>query len=154
MTLGISTNTRLLGMAIIAPEGLAVYKVFLHKSSWSPVKANLIISSLEPCVRQYSIKRVVLSIPPLHHQTEAFLALIDCLRKYFEGKGIVVVEVSVASVYALCPPGGRRTKKEVMEALTSRYPELYRFYKKEITNKRRYYIKLFEAVGVAVVSNV
>lgn len=148
--MGISTNTRLLGLAIIERNGLVEYSVRLHKSSWSPSKANLITASLEPCVRQYSIKRVILSIPPRHHQTKAFTALRTCLEQYFKQKDIPVVTESADSIYGVCTTGALRTKKEIMRTLSLQFPELHGFYQKELRNKNRYYVKLFEAVGVAV----
>lgn len=148
-TMGISTNTRLLGMAIITEEGLEVHKVYLHKSPWSPSKANLIISSLEPCVRQYSITSVILSIPPRHHQTRAFCELLALLREYFLERNILFNEKPIAALYAFCRGKQRRTKVKVLQALIKRYPELTRFYQKELRNKAKYYTKLFEAVGMA-----
>jgi len=147
--MGISTNTRLLGMAIITKEGLAVHKVYLHKSPWSPSKANLIISSLEPCVRQYCITSVVLSIPPQHHQTRAFCELRILLREYFLERNIVLSEKPVAELYRFCSGGQRKTKAMVLQALNKKYPELTPFYQKELRNKAKYYTKLFEAVGMA-----
>ncbi len=150
VVMGISTNTRLLGLAIIERNGLVEYSVRLHKSSWSPSKANLITASLEPCVRQYSIKRVILSIPPTHHQTKAFTNLQTCLEQYFTEHHIPVVTESTDSIYRVCASGTLRTKKEVMRTLSLQFPELHSFYQKELRNKNRYYVKLFEAVGIAV----
>lgn len=149
VTLGISTNTRLLGLAIINRGSLVDYSIHLHKSSWSPSKANLIVTSLEPCVRQYSIKRVVLSIPYPHHQTEAFKLLIPFIRKYFEEKHIPFLTKTPEAFQPLYPPGRKKTKKVFMQALTLRYPQLMLCYTKEVRNKNKYYSKLFEAVAVA-----
>lgn len=148
-TLGISTNTRLLGLAIINQSGLVDYSIHLHKSSWSPSKANMIITSLEPCVRQYCIKRVVLSIPYAHHQTEAFTYLISCIQAYFETKQIPVFTETPEAFHLLYPAGKKKTKKELMQVLTYRYPQLTLCQQKELRNKNRYYFKLFEAVAVA-----
>lgn len=148
--MGISTNTRLLGVAIIEKNGLVDYSVRLHKSSWSPSKANLITASLEPCVRQYSIKRVVLSIPPRHHQTKAFTALRTHLEQYFARKKIPIACESIDSIYRACANDAPPNKKEVMRTLSLRFPELHGFYQKELRNKNRYYVKMFEAVGIAV----
>ena len=151
-TLGISTNTRLLGLAIINKDELCKYKMYLHKSSWSPSKANLIISSLEPCVRQYCIKEVVLSMPPQHHQTGAFSELRNALITYFIARGIAVREIPVIALYSLCPHDVSQNKKEVIKAVTVQFPQLRLFCIKELRNKNRYYTKLFEAVGVALLS--
>jgi hypothetical protein len=149
VTLGISTNTRLLGLAIIEQNSLVDYSIHLHKQSWSAAKAKMIISSLEPCVRRYSIKRVVLSIPYAHHQTEAFRHLIYAIREYFEAKQIRVSAETPEAFDSLYPPGQKKTKKALMHALTLRYPQLTLCYQKELRNKKKYYSKLFEAVAVA-----
>jgi hypothetical protein len=149
VTLGISTNTRLLGLAIITQNSLVDYSIHLHKQSWNAAKAKMIISSLEPCVRRYSIKRVVLSIPYAHHQTEAFRHLIYAIREYFEAKEIPVYAETPEAFDSLYPPGQKKTKKALMHALTLRYPQLTLCYQKELRNKKKYYSKLFEAVAVA-----
>lgn len=151
MILGISTNTRLIGLAIINPENSLVdYSIRLYKSSWSPSKANMIVTScLEPCVRQYCIKRAVLSIPRAHHQTKEFRELVNRIREYFKGIKIPVYEKDVSQLHAIWPQEQKKTKKVLMQALTLQYPQLTLCYHKELRNKRRYYIKVFEAVGAA-----
>lgn len=151
VTLGISTNTRLLGIVIIKQGVLVDYFIRLHKSPWSPSKVTEIITSLEPCVRQYCIKSVVLSIPHVYHQTEAFKTLICRIREYFEKKQIAVYTHPPSAIYALCPPGQKKTKQTLMEALVASYPQLTYCYQKELRNKTKYYYKLFEAVAVAMV---
>ena len=150
VTLGISTNTRLLGLAVIKQNSLVDYSIHLHKSSWSPSKADLILTSLEPCVRQYCITRVILSIPYAHHQTEAFRQLIYYIRAFFEAKGIPVFAETPEAFYPLYSPGQKKTKKVLMKSLTQLFPQLSYWYKKEMRNKSKYYIKLFEAVAVAM----
>lgn len=150
VTLGISTNTRLLGLAIIKQGSLLDYSIRLHKSSWSPSKVTEIITSLEPCVRQYCIKRVVLSIPHEYHQTKEFKHLISCIKEYFEAKGITVYSESPEALYSLCPPEQKKTKKALMKSITEQFPQLTYCYQKEMRNKNKYYIKLFEAVAVAI----
>jgi len=149
-TLGISTNTRLLGIAIINQHGLAEYSIRLHKSSWSASKANMIVTSLEPCVRRYCIKRVVLSIPHAHHQTNQFKHLISRICAYFEAKQIPVYTQTPETLYTFCSPEQKKTKKAIMLSLVHQFPALRYYYIKEIRNKNKYYIKLFEAVAVAV----
>jgi len=109
----------------------------------------MITTSLEPCVRQYCIKRVILSIPNAYHQTEAFSLLITRIREYFEAKNIPVYTQTPQAFHTLYPPGEKQPKKALMQALTLMYPQLSLCYHKEVRNKKRYYIKVFEAVAVA-----
>ena len=151
VTLGISTNTRLIGLAIINHHNaLEDYSIHLHKSSWSPSKANMIVtSSLEPCARQYCINQVILSRPHEYHQTERYKQLVSHIKEYFDGKKIPVYEKPASAFHSLCPPEQKKTKKALMQALTLQYPQLTLCYHKELRNKKRYYIKVFEAVAVA-----
>lgn len=147
--LGLSTNTRLLGLAIIQNGHLSEYKVLLHKQPWSPAKVTQIIASLEPCVRRYSIKKVVLSIPHAHHTTKEWKYLAAKMEKYFSAKQIHFEKRSCQALYSLCSEG-QKTKKTLMFSLAARFPELSGFYYKEMRNRNRYYTKLFEAVGMAL----
>jgi len=147
--LGLSTNTRLLGIAIIEEGQLSDYSIRLFKASWSPSKATRIITSLEPCVRQYSIKKVVLSTPRKFHQTEAYKYLVKRLCRYFERKGIPVIQEVSDSILSLCATNEKKGKKSLMKALCVRYPELKYCHDRELRNKNKYYHKLFEAVAAA-----
>lgn len=148
--LGISTNTRLLGLAIIDEDGLSKHCVRLYKSPWSPEKATRIITSLEPCVRQYSIKAVVLSIPEHHHQNDAVKKLLRELTDFFEDRQIAVHRYSASTMLKHYKSNGKLSKKSLMKSLVDHYPQLTYYYQKEIRNKKRYFIKVFEAVAVAL----
>lgn len=148
--LGISTNTRLLGRAIITEDGfLTDYSIHLFKASWSPSKITEIITSLEPCVRRYCIKSVVLSIPHAHHQTEAFKELLIRISEFFITQGVPVYTETPEAIRCLCPAREAKTKKVLMMTLAARFPQLRPSYERELRNKNKYYYKLFEAVAVA-----
>lgn len=149
VTLGISTNTRLLGLAIIKDGALLDYFIHLNKSPWSTSKADKIITSLEPCARQYSIRTIILSTPYQYHQTKELKYLLGRIRRYFKVTGIPVYEKTPEEIYRLCPPGQKKGKKTLMQALTLMYPQLTLCQHRELRNKNKYYFKLFEAVAVA-----
>lgn len=149
--LGISTNTRLLGKAIIKQGKLVEHSMHLHKLPWSPEKADAIITGLEPCIKQFSIKRIALSIPHRHHQTPEFLELMQRMRQHFSSRGIAVVTLWPTALHALLPEKTKRPKKLLMKTLCDRFPRLSVCYARELRNRRRHYIKLFEAVAAALV---
>jgi hypothetical protein len=151
--LGISTNTRLLGKAIIRHGKLVEYSMHFYKLPWSPAKADAIITSLEPCIKQFCIKNIVLSIPHSHHQTPEFQALLGCIRRHFIAKGIAVSTLWPTALHSLLPEKTKRPKKLLMLALCKRFPELDYYHRKELKNRRRHYIKLFEAVAAALVQS-
>jgi hypothetical protein len=149
--LGISTNTRLVGRAIISEGRLTEYAIRLHKSPWSPAKATKIISGLEACVSRYSVKQVVLSIPPEYHQTKAFRHLRNRIAAYFAKKGIPLVEAPPETLEAFVSDDEKKIKQTLMKSLAAHFPELEYYRKKELRNKHKHYIKMFEAIAVAAV---
>jgi hypothetical protein len=150
MVLGISTNTRLVSIALISQNSLVEHSITLHKSSWSPLKRDSIIASLEPCVRQYCIKSVVLSIPHAHHQTTAFTELREALTSFFQSHQIPLSTKTPEAFASLYPPGTKKHKEALMTTMVTRFAALKPYYHKEMRNKHRYYFKLFEAVAMAV----
>lgn len=150
--LGISTNTRLLGLAIIEEGRLLDYSIRLDKSPWSPAKVTRIITSLEPCVRQYSIKKVVLSMPYTYHQTDAFKTVLDSLKQYCKQNHITFFTETQDALFAICDQPEKKSKKDVMYTLTCLFPQLAYCFQKELKNKKKYFTKLFEAVAVAMLN--
>ena len=147
--LGLSTNTRLLGLAVINQGILMDYKIRLFKHAWSPHKATQILAGLEPCINEYSITKAVLSMPYAHHQTEAFQYLVLRMHEFFKKKGIPFSTETPEAFHLLLAPGAKNTKKNLMQALCLDFPQLSNCEYKELHNKRKYWYKLFEAVGVA-----
>ncbi|MEO6730312.1 MAG: hypothetical protein ABIN01_03790 [Ferruginibacter sp.] len=90
-----------------------------------------------------------MSIPYAHHQTEAFKYLIIAIRQYFRAQQIPVYTETPKAFDHLYPPGRKKTKKALMHTLTFLYPQLTLCYSKEVRNKNKYYIKVFEAVAAA-----
>jgi len=89
----------------------------------------------------------------MHTPTEAFKELISCICEYFEAKDIPVYSEPTEALYALCSLEQKKTKKALMKSLTMKYPQLSYCYHKEVRNKSKYYIKLFEAVAIALLTN-
>lgn len=79
-----------------------------------------------------------------------FRDLTTRIKAFFLAKNIEVKEQSVFALQAFCTDHGRKTKKKIMRCLAERFPELGMYYEREKRNKNKYYRKLFEAVGMAV----
>lgn len=152
VTVGVGINTRLVSVAVLTKGRLAAYWTHLYKSSWSPEKRAMIIAGFEPCVRQYCINRVVLSIPSASHQTTALWQLVEAIESFFNPHNIIVTTITPEAFGAVCPVHHRGYKKALMQVMVQRFPELTRFYHKELRNNHKYYFKLFEAVASAVLA--
>lgn len=146
--LGLSVNTRMLGLAVIKGNLLVDYHIKLRKEPWTPRKRELILTSLQPWFAFYTITNVALSIPYEKQTSSQTKDLLESLKRYFIEQKIHLSTYPAKTLYALCKE--TKAKKEIMKTLALEYPELSFHYRKEMTNKNKYYVKLFEAVGVAM----
>jgi hypothetical protein len=153
VVLGISTNTRRTGVAIIERDMLVDYFLHSHPQKWCKEKIDAIVVTLDQYVNRYHITNIALTIPYDHHQTNEFLELIAHLKKWYKKNNISVLQVSMHAIHSLYQTGAKKAKKELMHALVAIYPELTLCFKKELHNRSRYYIKVFEAVGAIAYMN-
>lgn len=147
--LGLSLNTRMLGLAVISGNHLVDYHIQLRKEAWTPHKRELILASLQPWCERYSINNVALSIPYEKQTSSQTKELLESLKRHFSEKKIHLSSYPPKTLSTFCQEA--KTKKEVMKTLAGLYPELSFQCRKEIENKNKYYVKLFEAVGVATI---
>lgn len=144
--LGLSVNTRTIGLALLSQGQLKDLAIQLRKEPWTPQKKERILASLRPWC-SYSIHSIALSMPRESHLTREIKELLDVIRLFFTKEKITLKAYPVKAVYQFC--GNARKRTELMAKLVLLHPELIGYYQKETANKNKYYIKLFEAVGVA-----
>ena len=147
--LGISFSTRMQGLAVIKSHYLIDYSLKLLKDKWGPQKRDLILSSLASCIKCHTISTICLSIPRPHEQTKEFKELYVLIRNLAYQQKIRLVEYSPKQLLLLVTGPEKKTKKAMMRSLSEMYPELVMQYEKEMSNRNKYYIKLFEAVACA-----
>ena len=147
--LGVSFSSRMLGLAVVQSDTLIDYSVKLFKESWSPAKMNRILSSLTSAINDYNITDMILSIPPIHFQEKPFQDLWVEIASLGHTKSLNVKMYRQAELQALCGGDERMTRKSLMEAIITWYPELQSFYKREVRNKNKYYHTMFEAIAAA-----
>jgi hypothetical protein len=139
----------MLGLAVISGSNLVDYQIQLRKEAWTPHKKELILASLHTWFERYSITNVALSIPYEKQSSSQTKELLESFKSHFSEKKIPVTSYPAKVLSTLCQEA--KTKKEVMRVLAGLYPELSFQYMKEMGNKNKYYVKLFEAVGVATI---
>lgn len=147
--LGLSFNTRNLGLAVVKLNQLVDYSSKLHKEKWTPQKREMILTSLVTCIEDYNIQKITLSIPYARHQTAAFMELVRAIIAVAQMKNIEVITYSPKDLLLFIPDSKRKTPKVFMKQLVAFFPELIPYYEKEVENKNKYYYKMFEAIGVA-----
>jgi DNA polymerase elongation subunit (family B) len=144
--LGISANSRILGIATIQGNQLLDFNVRLFKERWSSNKAQKIVSRLLPCIQQYSIKSIALAMPPAHYRNKETEILLRLINTFSRKQKVRITTYNPKAFSCFCLENKAR-KKALMDGLSNLYPELGFIQRKELRNKRRHYHKLFEAVA-------
>lgn len=147
--LGLSFNTRNLGLAIVKSDRLVDYSSKLHKQKWTSVKMEMILTSLASCIDAYTIDKITLSIPYIRHQTSEFRDMMRAIIALAQMRNIEVITYTPQDLFLFIPDAKKKTSKVFMQHLVFLYPELVPWYEKETSNKNKYYYKMFEAIGVA-----
>lgn len=147
--LGLSFNTRNLGLAVVKLNHLVDYSSKLHKEKWTPQKREMILTSLGSCIEDYTIEKISLSIPYARHQTKEFTELINGVVALAQMRNIEVITYMPNDLRMMIPDTKKKTMKAVMQQLVYFYPELAAYLEKELNNKSKYYYKMFEAIGIA-----
>lgn len=147
--LGISANSRVIGLSIIHNNELKDYSVRLYKESWSNSKVDRIVASLSPCIKNHNITHIALAIPYAHCSSQETETVISALKSAFRKQKIPVTLFRQETLFSICQKR-KAKKKALMEHLTKYYPELWYVQQKELRNTRRYYYKLFEAIAAAL----
>jgi hypothetical protein len=153
MILGVSTNSRVLGMAVIDSQSLRDYKTCLFKEKWSSQKRERILATINTFAQEHGVDRVAIHLPPQYHLTKGIEDLIGHIRSYCRRYKLPLnFYRSQALEYF---SGSKRAKKKaLMRELSLRFPELTFLLEKELRNRKRYYIKLFEATGAAFLAKL
>ena len=151
--LGISYSTRLIGLAVVSSNHLVDYSVKLYKEKWSPTKCDKIRQALQSCVEDYNIQEIVLSIPAYFSQIPAFGEINECINSFATECNIPISYQNRKMLLSLCIDEEKPNKKEFMRSLVFFYPELNKLFEREKRNKKRYYVKIFEAIGFALLQS-
>jgi hypothetical protein len=151
--LGISYSTRMQGLAIIKSHLLVDYSLKLYKEKWGPHKRDSIISSLASCIKDYNITAICLSRPSPHQQTHECRELYLLIRSLAYQQKVRLIEYTHRELRFFCYNCKKKTNSALMRGLSELYPELIPYFTKEVSNKNKYYIKLFEAVAAATLFN-
>ncbi len=139
----------MLGLAVISGPDLLAYHIKLRKEVWTLHKRETILTSLHPWCERYSISNVALSIPYEKQISSQTQELLESITLHFKQKGIPVSSYTPPMVSAFYR--NAKTKKEIMKTIADRHMDLMYHYTKEMRNKHKYYIKLFDAVAVATI---
>jgi RNase H-fold protein (predicted Holliday junction resolvase) len=145
--LGISIGTRSSGIAILDNGRLEAWNTLSFRNAWSEKKATKIVSKYEKYLKKHTVTVVVLKIPPLTHQTEAILTLMEKVREIVSYHGCMVEHKTQTDIKVAIPE--IKNGRDLINHTAKLYPALIPKLNKELLNRNSYHDKMFEAVLVA-----
>lgn len=149
IVLGLSANTRTFAFAIVRGKALEHYHTSLFKGTWNDEKKDLILARLKSLLATGIITDVALALPYESHTTNQIESLLESFTTYLKDQNIAVCAYTSQAFHILCEEGQPKTKKVMMQTISELYPALGRLYQREMRNKNKYYVRLFEAVALA-----
>lgn len=147
--LGISCSTRILGLSVFYTRSLVDYGVTLNKQSWCTEKQDRFLGLITKYCSVHAITNVVLVVPSATHQTLCWQLLHNAIIEFATSAGIVITYFSHSELYTAFAHPIKKTKASLIRRMALFYEELEPFELKQLQNKSKYYIKLFEAVAGA-----
>ncbi|WP_259068715.1 hypothetical protein HDF24_07370 [Mucilaginibacter sp. X4EP1] len=145
--LGISIGTRSSGIAILEGNQLKVWNTISFKASWSEEKGDTIIAHYEQYIKKHNVKIVIVKIPRISHHTDGIVNLLQKVQKMITYHGCMVDYRSQAEIKEALPR--IRNKRDVINYTATLYPVLANHQQRELTNRNKYHLRMFEAVLVA-----
>lgn len=145
--LGISCSTRMIGCAVYTSNQLVDYSIRLHKQKWSPDKKDMFLATIASFVQLYTITDIALAIPHSFYQTAECRELIEAIGVFALNNDLIIATYSMGEIYQAFGNQVKPTRASLIKRMVLFYEELERYEMKELQNKHKYYIKLFEAVA-------
>jgi hypothetical protein len=146
--IGISLGTRSTGLAVMHLGSLKNYKVIVFKNRWSKQKLMSILKRLGSLITIPGCT-VAVKVPPAVYQSKSLQDLTAALAKHFKDHNIRYMLLTIDDLKNHCFPNLKANKKELIDWITNKYPELLFKYQLEKKNRHAYYGKLFEATIAA-----
>ena len=147
--LGISLGTRLIGIAVIRDDRLLHWQVRKFKGQWSPKRSEKILTFIAQFIRQHEIQAVAVKVP-----TKGYLShgLIDLSAELGMYASIANLDMRSFRIHDLKKFFAKKSlnRKEMMHSICERFPFLETTYQKELSNRKAYHVKMFEAILAAI----
>jgi uncharacterized membrane protein len=145
--LALSMNTRMTGLALFINGNLIDYSLKFYKDTFSQKKLDILKASLQSSIHNITVKHIVLSMPPTFYQTKEFLLLVEVIERFANEHFIAFTKYTTKDIYFAFASRVNPSRKSLMHRMVLFYRELEEYEFKELRNKNKYYIKLFEAVA-------
>jgi Holliday junction resolvasome RuvABC endonuclease subunit len=147
--IGINPGTRYLGIAVFQGTELMDWRVKTFKGKWSKGKMEKIIGAILEIIELYEPD--ALAVKKLHpsRRSENLARLTIKIKELARRKGLRVYQYSIKDLEDFFVENEKLNKRNLAEAVLSRYPDLSHELNKEKSHKNPYHIRAIEAVALA-----
>lgn len=148
--IGINPGTRYLGVAIFEGPEPVDWRNKTLKEKWSKEKMNRVIGIISSFIERYEPN--ILAIKKLHpsRRSENLKRLVVRIKEFSKRKGLKVYQYSIKNLENFFSGEERiKNKKRLAEIVVSEFPVLFHEFKRDKSNRNKYFIRVFEAVALA-----
>ena len=150
--IGINPGTRYLGIAVLDGSELLDWRIKALEGKWSGEKIQKAIGIISELLDRYEPN--VLAIKKLHlsRRSENLLRLTNKIKDFAQRKKLKVYQYSIKEIENILIEGKKLNKRNLTKVIVSEYPVLLQELQKEKRNKNPYFVRMFEAVALGIMS--
>jgi hypothetical protein len=150
--LGVNPGAKYLGLAILQDGDLRSWEVKNIHGKWSKKKMAKIMGIINDYVTAYNASTVCLKKINPARSSKQLLSLAENIRSYCQSKNIKVYQYSIQEIKTIYSSTQIKidNRKSLAEVIAEHYPILFNELKKEQRYRNAYYIRMFEAVALAL----
>jgi Holliday junction resolvasome RuvABC endonuclease subunit len=152
--LAVDPGSRELGVAVLGKGGeLLFYGVKTVTSRKNPILVlETVIGYIRASLEKFRPDVLAIEKMFITQKNSALLAVVaEQIKVVARGANLEIREYAPTAIRKRLCRSGRATKREAARVLTTRYPELERFYVRTRAWERDYYANMFDAVAVGAV---
>ncbi len=147
--LGINPGAKYLGIAVFRGPDLRDWRVRVTRGKWSAEKYRQTTAILSGLLDHYKPDFIAVKRLDPSRSSSGLDRLVEKTIALAEKKGIKVCRYGLRELKAFFHAEGRTSKRGMADIIASQYPVLYSELDQERRNKNPYYLRMFEAVGLA-----
>jgi len=146
--LTINPGSKYIGVALFIESELRMWKVY--SLSYADMKKKLakIYDVIKKAKEDHQITTVIIKKLHRSRSSNNLDIIIKKIREIIQKLKLKLYEYTIQSVKFVLLPRQKGNKYQLMEEIVSLYPHLSVLQKKELKNKNKYYIRMFEAVAL------
>jgi Holliday junction resolvasome RuvABC endonuclease subunit len=150
--LAINPGSRYIGWAAFRGPELLDWGVRINSAKTPRGRIRVAGHIIKEALERFQSDTLVVKRLHASRSSIALDRLADAIRELARRRKLTVHEYSITELeHALCP-NVKGNKRQLAAEVTAKYPILNSDWQKEVANRHPYYVRMFEAVALGIVS--